>query len=178
MKDTHYLVRYGSLGSLARCASDAAGALCRDDRVIVQTERGLELGTILNSVAHGATADGDGTGLLRIVRPADSADLDLAQELERTAATLFERCHDFLARRRSELQLVDIEQLIDRENVILHVLNSNGGDVARELVAALRIMLGKTVSFTPAQKDHPGYLARFEAGGGGCGTGSCGCHDE
>jgi cell fate regulator YaaT (PSP1 superfamily) len=170
---TQYLVRYGSAAQLGRFEGPEASAFVRDEPVVVQTERGAEIGTVLSPV-RGAGSGGDtGAGVLRILRPATDDDLAVAAARIRETADLFERCRLFFQRRNARLQLVDAEQLFDGEHIVLHVIRESDEPAEPELIAALRILLGKSVELHRASADHPGFLPAYHPAAS-CGRCDCG----
>lgn len=170
------LVRYGRPGFVGRFRT--AVALARGDRVVIRSQRGMELGEVLLATADGTAADGD---VVRLAGPEDEA----------TAAASDERGRELLAAAESTgadlpLAFVDAEVTLDGV-AILHALPWDACD-ATELLDSLGAKSGLTVrlldlSRTPVPEEpaskgcgKPG--CGTESGGcssGSCGTGSGGC---
>lgn len=176
---TTVLVQYGTPGFVGRFRA-TAGAVARDEQVVVRTPRGVELGTVLCEPADGAEPpDGD---VLRTATDADA--VPCGDELLAAASS-----------RAEELELplafVDIELTLDG-TAILHALPWDVCD-ATGLFEELAARFGVAVrlfdlSRAPAAKDEPQPTGCGKPGcgsdageggcsscgtGGGCSTGSC-----
>src|SRR5262245_14953853 len=93
------LVRYGVIPEVARFAHDLAEAPRREERVVVNSHRGLELGTTLESLRQptpvparsddAGAPSGDRAPEFRVLRRATYADEALHAELRREADQSF-----------------------------------------------------------------------------------------
>ncbi len=168
------LVRYGAIPVVARCRAECEEHLSRGLRVIVTTSRGLELGTVLESLNGNnmpAAVDVDGAPQFSVLRPASSDD-------ERQVAALQTDCQNQFAdwQRRIEgwaldLELIDLEWTLDRSRLVLYVLNERGPDCTKLALQAAAAGLGP-IEVQPVDAEG---LMQPEAAGGGCGSGGCGC---
>jgi cell fate regulator YaaT (PSP1 superfamily) len=171
----NYLVRYGAIPEVARFAS-TVDELHRGDAVVVQTHRGLQLGSVVESLRTAArsTPDADaaepaGFTVLRTASPDDAA---AAHELRRAAESEFDRWSQRIAQWGIDVQLIDLEWTLDRGKLILYVLNERGPECTRLAIQAAAAGLG-VVEVQPVSSE--GLVSLPGSGGGGCGT--CGCHE-
>lgn len=167
---TNWLVRYGAIPEVAKFAAEAPEPLERGARVVVQSPRGLDLGTILQGVPGPATADSDES--LRIVRLASGEDLTAFDELREDAQGTFAEWWSRLRDWNLELELVDVEWTLDREKLILYVLGGRSADTTK--LALLAATAGhQAVVVQPVGKE--GLVPMPTSQGGGCGCGDGGC---
>jgi cell fate regulator YaaT (PSP1 superfamily) len=113
-----YLVNYGLGGFLGRFR--AAEAYCRDDRVVVQSARGAELGSVLGEAPTrtlGLEFAGD------ILRHAGEDDLAAVDSLRDRAATLVADAHQQAQALGLPLLFLDCEILLDGRDAILHAVH-------------------------------------------------------
>jgi len=180
------LVRYGVVSEVARLMHELHEPIERGARVVVQSARGLELGTLLEPVLPREPADSSRNGQerdaasqhitqLHIIRQATPEDetrqIELRGDCEREFAAWTARIEGWNLR----LELIDLEWTLDRAKLILYVLNERGPECTKLALAAAAAGLG-IVEVQPVAAEG---LVRIEtgAGGGGCGSGGCGCTD-
>lgn len=167
----NHLVRVGSMGHVGRFRSADALRYRRGDRVVLRTERGLELGEVLN-VEERLDHPSDGA-LLRGVTVADEL---LATRLEKNRHEAYDACVSLLADRGLEAALIDVEHLFDGRGLYFYFL----GEVD-ERVEALTSELAMAYD---AEARFQQFADTLEAGcgpdcgteeGAGCGSacGSC-----
>jgi hypothetical protein len=177
-----FLVQYGLGAFLGRFR--AATPFARADRVVLQTPRGLELGTVLEACSSSASLAPSGA----IARAATSAD-------EAHALMLQQRTHALLAEAQTladalhlPLTFLDAEFLFDERTAILQAIHWAECN-ADALFAELSQRHGVTVTLhdlttpTPAPEHDEGGCSSCgskEGGctscgtaGGGCSSGSC-----
>src|SRR4051812_46432150 len=113
-----YLVSYGLTGQLGRFHADQPLALRRGDRVVIRSERGLELGSILRPSApgHGRYLPESTVG--RLLRRAPSSDQPYAQERARRAEQLFARAGELARALGLSVTPLDAEVLLDDRAVL------------------------------------------------------------
>ena len=136
-----YLVRYGSLGHVGRFGSIRLIECCRGDRVIVQTDRGTELGEVLASpcdrqremLPHDASPAGE---MLRAMTDDDRQQERALQEI--SLADLLEKCRELMHRRRLPIAVLDAELLFDGRTVIVYFLGE-----ATERLGPLAVQLNR-----------------------------------
>lgn len=177
------LVKYGTIPEVARFqAGDETHGLARGDAVVVRTHRGLQLGHILEAIRPtpvsefsrpGSTtrdADSDdGNNVPPVVRKAASEDFDAEARLRDDAREAFDVWRQRIEQWDLELELIDLEWTIDRQKLILYVLNSRGPDSTKLALQAAAAGLG-IIEVQPVSAEG---LVTVPTGGG-CGT--CGCH--
>lgn len=167
------LVRYGTLPQVARfsVSEQLSSQLTDDDirgrQVVVQTDRGPELGQALEyvpqSMSEGKTASGE---VLRIASTEDQ--VTHQQHLQQATADF----PDWLRRIEEwelQLQLIELEWTLDHQRLILYVLNDRDAETTRLALLAAAAGLG-IIHVQPVTAE--GVVQ--PQGGGGCG--SCGCH--
>ena len=130
-----WIVRHGAMRFLGEFDPDN-GAYARGQEVVVRTERGLELGQalcpatpraveLLHEPTHGR--------LVRRLSDRDRLERDRIRQLERRE---LETCGRFVAQRRLQMELVDVEHLFGGERLVFYFLAEKRVDF-RELVKVL-----------------------------------------
>lgn len=165
------LARYGRVPQVARFAGFGQ-PLAREDRVVVTTERGQELATVLQILAASLkSSDGTPVHLTgEVVRAADNDDLAKALALEQQAEAGFPNWLTRAAGWKLQLELIDVEMTLD-ERLILYVLNDRGAETTRLALLAAAAGFG-IIHVQPVSAE--GVVQA--SGGGGCGT--CGTHEH
>jgi cell fate regulator YaaT (PSP1 superfamily) len=130
-----WIVRHGAMRFLGEFDPDD-GEYARGNEVIVRTDRGLEVGAVL-CAASPRTAE-----LLseptrgRIVRRLSEQDRAEHDRLKRLEADEMDACNRFVAQRRLQMELVDVEHLFGGERIIFYFLAEKRVDF-RDLVKDL-----------------------------------------
>lgn len=155
------MARYGA-------GEEAAEALQRGVSVVVTTDRGAELGEILECVpAH--LAEGHETAG-NIDRLATEEDLQRHQSAQQLAAESFADWAQRISDWQLELELMDVERTLEDGRQILYVINERGAETTRLALLAAAGGFG-IISVQPVGTD-----GLIEQAGGSCGSGSgCGC---
>jgi len=155
---------------VARFASSADLELSRQQTVVVQTHRGLQLGMVLERVKTQAepATESDFT-VIRVATPEDFASADVWRE---RAETDFPQWLARIAEWELELELIDVEWTLDGLKQILYVLTERGPATTNLALQAAAAGLG-IIEVQPVSAE--GLVTLPSAGG--CGTGGCGCHD-
>ncbi len=179
------LVQYGRSAFVGGFTADG-DAPPRGTAVVVQSPRGVEIGTVLGPVAERFAGQVNETGgaVLRAITPADEAAVGVAAEL---AAQIL----DTADRSGRPVTFLDCEVTLDRRGAVLHVVPWQACDLDPVLAElsdtfglAVRLL---DVSRTPTLQDPPepkltcdkpdcgtGEGGCSSCGtGGGCSTGSC-----
>lgn len=169
----HCLVRYGRIPEVARCGASAVPGLHRGMQVVVQTHRGLQLGSIVDLLRSPAPssrpAEPDETlNAFRVLRTATPADHAQHRELEVAAGDEFAVWNRRIAAWKIDVQLVDLEWTLDRSKLVLYVLNERGPECTKLAIQAAAAGLG-IVEVQPVNRE--GLVS--QPSGGGCGN--CGC---
>lgn len=167
-----YLVRYGSVPEVARFVCRSADRPSREMQVVVRTHRGLQLGTVLDTVPSSSAGPQAEEIDFEIVRTAQPDDLANSLQLQtRCEAEFYEWCRRILLW-NLPLELIDLERTLDGDKLILYVLAERGPATTTLALQAAAEGLG-LIEVQPVSSLG---LVAADAGGGGCGTGGCGCH--
>lgn len=161
---TACLVRYGRLGWVALFSVAQEMGVERGDRVVIQTERGEELGELLSNVAEHLI--GDVTSAGEVLRRADADDT----RVDAAAAVDLDELIGTIRERESELEPVDAELLVDGHTAVVYCLGEVGPESER-LAVEFSKQSGCDVRLQPMFDPEPGGCG---SGGGGCGSGGCG----
>jgi cell fate regulator YaaT (PSP1 superfamily) len=166
------LIRYGTVPEVARFAHELAEPPARLERVVVNTHRGLELGTALETIREAgqsqASGDEPAYHVLRRATPADEA---RHAELKTEAQSAFGEWQQRIRDWKLELELVDLEWTLDRQKLVLYVLGGRSADTTKLALQAAAAGLA-VIEVQPVNGDG---LVPLPSGGGGCGSGGCGC---
>ncbi len=165
-----FLVRYGAVPEVARFAQTGDGGPGRGETVVVETHRGLQLGSVLERLkpsSGSAPTELD----FRIERIATADDLATARQLTRECEEAFVTwCHRIL-QWNLNLELIDLEWTLDRQKLILYILCERGPDSTKLALQAAAAGLG-IIEIQPVSATG---LVQPEPSGGSCGTGGGGC---
>lgn len=168
------LVRYGTIPEVARFACGSVTGLTRGTAVVVETHRGLQIGTYLERVTpvHPADRDGSPPPVVSnpILRTATEEDVASAARLQQEAIAGFDQWTARIAGWDLDLELIDLEWTLDRDKLILYVLSERGPDCTKLALQAAAAGLG-IVEVQPVTAE--GLVSQPASTGGGCG--SCGC---
>lgn len=159
------LARYGAVPQVARFVS-AQAASPRGSQIVVKTERGEELATILQSVR--LPQDEEWTG--EVLRDATPDDLQQWSLVREEAANEFSDWLSRVINWKLQLELIDLEWTLDRQR-IFYVLNDRGAETTR--MALLSAAGGFGIVHV-----QPVTAEGVVSGQQGSGCGSCGCSTE
>jgi cell fate regulator YaaT (PSP1 superfamily) len=180
------LVRYGAVPEVSRFAHDLVDPPDRHEHVVVSTHRGLELGTVLESLrisseprigTNGHSGDQHASTdetTQRVLRRASPEDEARHAELGHEARESFNEWQNRIADWKLDLDLIDLEWTLDRQKLVLYVLGGRGPDTTKLALQAAAAGLA-VVEVQPVDANGP---VPVPAAGGGCGSGGCGCHDD
>ena len=132
---SHWIVRHGAMRFLGQFDPEG-GAYERGDDVVVRSERGLEIGRVLGEATPRALellSEPTRGRLVRQMTDKDRAERDRLREAERTE---METCGRFVAARKLQMELVDVEHLFGGERIVFYFLAEKRVDF-RELVKDL-----------------------------------------
>jgi sulfite reductase (ferredoxin) len=115
-----YLVRYGALGHVGRFGSIRPLAVDRGAAVVLHTDRGLELGTVLVARLEGGERGQPPAG--ELLRAMTDADRLQSQRQTGPESRLLEDCRRMLASAEVALTVVDAELLFDGQTVLIYHL--------------------------------------------------------
>ena len=179
-----YLIRYGLWHQMGLFASDTV-ELERGQTVVIRSNRGTELGDVLTRIdsATESSSSSATPRTTRVLRVANSDDLEHVRKLEIERPVRFDLCQQVFQERYDQLELIDVESLLDDRRIVIHYLGPHDLDDA-ELCAALREACGIDALLEPVGRatsgDHetpdPGSKSCDRcAGGTGCHTAPGGC---
>ena len=181
MSEPAYLIRYGVMGYVARfrASSGCGGSLERGQAVVIQTDRGIELGEVLVNLDEPGLAPT--IDQQTVIRTASPEDLARSRHAESIRGDRFALCQRVLREGDWPWELVDVEPLLDDRATVLHYLGPHQLDVAT-LRARFRMTCDFDVVLEPVGIDPEDSLAAEEAlragddhgGCGSCGSGGCG----
>jgi hypothetical protein len=165
----YFLVNHGKSGVLGSFAAPEPLPLRRGDRVVVQSLRGLEVGTVLGpaSVRQSRQLGSQSSGaLMRLLSPEDRGMLQRLQALEQG---LFTAARQLAAELTPTLVVLDAELLFDGRHALLQTLGGDDLDVA-DFIARLRTACDVDVKLENLAVGHE----NDEHHEGGCGKPDCG----
>jgi len=140
--DAVYLVRYGVIPEVARIGGLSQRMTSRGTTVVVETDRGLQLGTVLERLKPSSVSL-DWKIDSRIVRDATAADIAAFQELSAECEKGFHEWCERILHWKLQLELIDLEWTLDRQCLILYVLCERGPDSTQLALRAESTGLGK-----------------------------------
>jgi cell fate regulator YaaT (PSP1 superfamily) len=132
---SRWIVRHGAMRFLGEFDPEGSD-YGRGDEVVVRTERGLEIGQVLCESTPRAVemlAEPTSGRIVRRLSDRDCLERDRLQAIE---ADEMETCARFVASRRLQMELVDVEHLFGGERIIFYFLAEKRVDF-RELVKDL-----------------------------------------
>lgn len=172
-----YLVTHGKTAVLGSFAYASPEPLQRGQRVVVLSERGLALGSVLTRCGpRHKSLLGPGSGG-RILRQADAQDLAAHRGLSELENAVFAAARAIAREQALPLQVIDVECALDGSRAILQYLSPSACEVA-SLVEALarqhQVEIWLENLAAPTLDDHD---SDHEHGCGkpDCGSGSGGC---
>lgn len=173
---SRWLVRYGVIPEVARFWTDDIDGLDRDVRVVIESPRGLEIGTLLQKLpAKTVDSPAETPSELKVVRIATAEDEATDQELRADCQVGYSEWWSRIRDWQLELELVDLEWTLDRSKLVLYVLTGRGPDTTK--LALFAATAGYTsIEVQPVSKDGLVPMPQAESGGCGCHDGGCSTH--
>jgi hypothetical protein len=173
--DSAYLIRYGVMGYVGRfrAAPERVGPLDRGRAVVIQTDRGVELGEVLIPLDEAGAARA--SDWQRVIREAGPDDLERSRRAAAARPDRFELCRRVLEQEGWPWDIVDVEPLLEDGATVLQYLGPHHLDVAG-IRARFRMACGLDVVLEPVGDDLQEADEPVDAGcgSGGCGGGGCG----
>lgn len=169
--DAIVLARYGRVPQVARFGVSGESPE-RGAAIVVQTERGEELATVLQVLSVPKAADDlklTGT----VLRTAGDTDLDAFTKATDETEASFAEWLTRAAGWKLQLELIDLERTLDGR-LILYVLNDRGAETTRLALLAAAGGFG-VVHVQPVAAEGIVQESGGGCGSGGCGSGSGGC---
>jgi cell fate regulator YaaT (PSP1 superfamily) len=133
---TRFIVRHGAMRFLGDFEVADNVACRRGDEVVVRTERGLELGQALCPSSPRSVELLSEPTKGRVLRQVTEADRAEAERLRQAERREFDACLRFVAQRKLQMELVDVEHLFGGERIVFYFLAEKRVDF-RELVKDL-----------------------------------------
>ncbi len=133
---TSLLVRHGAMRVLGTFDVAEGDSFKRGDRVVIRTERGLEVGDVVAEATPQAVAllvDPTSGSIVRLMSEEDRAALVRLKEVEQRE---LETCSEFVQNRRLQMELVDVEHLFGGDRLVFYFLAEKRVDF-RDLVKDL-----------------------------------------
>jgi nitrite reductase (NADH) small subunit len=146
-----YLIRYGALGHVGRVGSINRIPCRRGDRVVVNTDRGVELAEVLE-------APQDGTGRLRQKRPkgellrvATDEDRQREADLGDLHQRVLKASEELISQRGLSVTAVDAEPLFDGRTIIVYYLGQPTEKLGPVSVGLSKTADNRRVQFQPIE---------------------------
>ena len=152
MAEQAYLIRYGVMGHVSRfrASPECDRPLGRGQAVVIQTDRGVELGEVLLPLDEtGSVPPADRQ---RVVRPAGPDDLARSRHAEAMRSERFALCQRVLREGDWPWELIDVEPMLDDRATVLHYLGPHQLDAAT-LRARFRMTCDFDVVLEPVGAD-------------------------
>lgn len=162
-----YLVRYGTIPEVARFVAAEDFSLSRNENVVVRTHRGDQLANVLERQRFPANVDEIEFEILRAATPED---INLAATARKRCEEAFDSWMQRIIEWELQLELLDLEETLDGKTV-LYVMCDRGPDSTKLALQAAAAGLG-IIEVQPVNAEG---LVPLDQGGGGCGSGGCGC---
>jgi len=131
-----YIVRYGQMRFLGEFRSLAGQFHARGDKVLIKTDRGIEMGEVLCPATDRTAVFLENPFVGEITRVARPADLATAAELAEKSRNGLEVCREHSQKRKLQMELVDVEVVFGGERMVFYYLAEKRVDF-RELVKDL-----------------------------------------
>ncbi|MFI5460107.1 MAG: stage 0 sporulation family protein [Isosphaerales bacterium] len=164
-----YVVRYGRMRLLGECTGLPDHDHPRGQQVVVRSDRGTELGDVLCPVSERTTQYLPDAPKGEILRLATQEDRDHEARLAEDRKPVFATCEELIAKRRLQMNLVDLEMLHGRERVVFYYLAEKRVDF-RDLVKDLARVLRTRIEMRQiGVRDEAKLLADY----GDCGKPVC-----
>ena len=165
----YHVIRYGLLGHVGRFAAVDALRYPRRTRVVVRSQRGLEVGEVLAGPDDNALAGATNGQILRRMSVQDDL---LEARLERRRHEAFAACEQLLSDAGVSAALVDVEHLFDGEGLFFYFLGEPpqaAGDVTRRLAETYEAAVEfRKFAETLSEGCGPGCGTEEAKGQGGC----------
>ncbi len=166
-----YLVRYGTVPEVARFANDSVELPVRGATVVVETDRGLQMGTVLERLKPHFDPAKESETEFKMIRTATGLDLETARDLLRECEEAFPQWCARISQWGLNLELIDLEWTLDRQKLILYVLCERGPDSTKLALQAAAGGFG-IIEVQPVSANG---LVVVPPPSCGSGDGGCGC---
>ncbi len=164
-----YVVRYGRMRFLGEFSGLPDHDHTRGEQVVVRSDRGTELGELLCPVSERTSRFLSNAAHGEILRMVTHEDREQESRLAADRDPVFASCQELIAKRRLQMNLVDLEMIHGRERVIFYYLAEKRVDF-RELVKDLARVLRTRIEMRQiGVRDEAKLLADY----GDCGKPVC-----
>jgi hypothetical protein len=175
-----YLVQYGRSAFVGRFTHEGESPFARGQQVVVQSPRGVELGTLLGPARFASGVDAASGG--RLIRGANAEDQTAAINSEKLSRQILTAAEEA----PFPVTFLDCEVLHDARGAILHAVPYEAcnldpllAELSDRFDLAVRLM---NIAAMPTMQDPPEPKSSCSSGncgsGGGCSTGGCGTKSE
>ena len=164
-----YVVRYGRMRFLGEFEGLPDHEHARGEQVVVRSDRGTELGDVLCPVSDRTMQFLPDPVQGEILRLITQEDRDQEARLAEDRKPVFATCEELIAKRRLQMNLVDLEMVHGRERVVFYYLAEKRVDF-RDLVKDLARLLRTRIEMRQiGVRDEAKLLADY----GDCGKPVC-----
>ncbi len=174
-----FLVSHGKSGAFGRFIPAFPLSLRRGDRVVVESQRGLELGCVLCPASDQHARFLGNITVGRLIRPAEPADEKAQEARQDLARNIFEDGRHLAASLALPLEILDVEVLLDGATAILHFLGrstDNSAALVEPLQQRHRVVVQMENLALPeaAEPSEHGGCGKPDCGKSSGGCSSCG----
>ena len=166
-----FLVRYGTVPEVARFVNASAEFPARGVEVVVETDRGLQMGSVLERLKPGFDPAGESVTEFKILRAATESDLQSARDRIAECEEAYPQWCARISQWELNLELVDLEWTLDQQKLILYVLCDRGPDSTKLALPAAAGGFG-VIEVQPVSSTGLVTIPQSSCGSGG---GGCGC---
>jgi cell fate regulator YaaT (PSP1 superfamily) len=164
-----YVVRYGAMRFLGVFTTRGNDGCQRGTRVIIRTNRGLEVGEVLCEATEEAVQRLHEPTHGQILRPMTSDDANELSHIQSQEPAEYEVCERIVKQLKLQMQLIDIEHLFGGERIVVYYLAEQRVDF-RQLVKMLAAEFQTRIEMRQiGVRDEAKLLADF----GDCGNPVC-----
>ena len=184
MTPSNYLLSYGKAGDFGLFQASFDSSFRRGERLVIRSQRGLELGTVLRPAAEGHVEFLAGRYVGNILRPAGPADDATAACMAERSQEIYQEGRRLTAECRLPMEILDAELLLDGKQAILHHLRWEEcdprplmgplSDRFKLLITLHDLALPSVPEDEPAGCGSPGCGHSTGGGCGSCSSGGCG----
>ena len=145
----YYLVRYGALGHVGRVGSVNQIPCRRGNRVVVNTDRGVELADVLEAPKDGAGCSNQERPAGELLRVATEEDRQREADLGDLHRRVLNASEELISQRGLSITAVDAEQLFDSQTIIVYYLGEPTEKLGPVAVELSKTADNRRVQFQP-----------------------------
>src|SRR3954471_9400838 len=117
-----YVIRYGAMRFLGEFQGLRDQSHPRDQKVVVRSDRGQELGEVLCPATDRTAQFLENPLRGEVLRVASAEDLAVAVRLDEKQKDGLTVCRELIAKRRLQMDLVDVEAILGGERMVFYYL--------------------------------------------------------